>query len=499
MKYCRVQNRNTFLFSSRFIYRGLPESGDKGMEASTEKQPDDSKETDQKYREAVAKLTDTLSTYENSDDPFIKTEVKKAKEDLKKVEDAPALSEAEKERVMEQVNSRIIFFSSRDIENSKNYLIKEGDFVSADLYRQLEHVVPLVEGDTAVILGKLHELFENEKNEEVRGRYDSLIGKIQKVDNLQKTSLSTLDFLKNPDDANKRALVLANFKDQIGAITEERLPDRQYVTEMEDLMGEYADATAGSLEDVEMTGTYEKDPQVATAVEKTSFLSGDADFRLDGIGVYLTTLTGNQGVKVKLLSADSYMGVIDANGNKLAYVKVQVNPPDGPIGYIPKKNFDFQALATKPVAKAPEKTEDTYPSGNTDDSENNIENSILEEILKEDPSPIVKAAIEVHRMGEKLRAAMDKAAPAAQAELNRRYLGPDGTMGYHEVEYGELMNQDLGVKTANAEHREALEELEDLAKESKRNSTDIMTEIRLKISAAKEKRFTDEHSGGLDK
>lgn len=355
--------------------------GPENKENSKDTEPQ-AQNSQKKYQAEVIKLRTLLTQYEQSTDPVIKTGLQKAKEDLAQIAATEKSADPNldrkldqiKESTLEKIEAQIVFFNSRDAEKSKKYIEEEGDFSSQKLLRLRDPLAKLADQESFP---------ENSPYFKV---YTVLETRIQRVKQIQDSALATINMFQNPEHANQRALILANFKDQLetlgftldpnqteeeqlktmaSAISETEFPEGpfhpHYLHAIEDLAGpDLIDLTAENLQTAQaMAGGSIEDPQVTQSVGKTSWLNGDTPLRLEGGGIQVANVSKDKPTKVQILGAEVYP-VTDQNGNKVDYIRVQLDPPNGSIALIPKQNFNFSVLertAIKPTDSIPQKSQ----------------------------------------------------------------------------------------------------------------------------------------------
>lgn len=158
-------------------------------------------------------------------------------------------------------------------------------------------------------------------------------------------AVAMLKLLTKPSDAGKRALVLATLKDDLLSIVSdprknEVSTDRGITASVMKRGGIKHDAFSQNFnaftEGVELTGTGVTQEQMNESVFQ---VSANPNFRLEGSGMQMMVLP--KGTAVKLLGLTTHH-VETEKGRKADYIRVQLNPPDGPIGYVAAEYVDFK-------------------------------------------------------------------------------------------------------------------------------------------------------------
>lgn len=172
-----------------------------------------------------------------------------------------------------------------------------------------------------------------------------------------KNALAALQIMVKPEDAPKRALILATLDDQAKKIFNvsgqmnpdglssvnavlgfTKTPKDKYFAGFEKGKTVPADASLKLDEKVKKTDEYFS-------------LSGNPNFRLEGSGAKMAVLDPNTVVQV--VDAN-IMQIETSDGGKVNYIKVRLNPPDGPIGYVAQNHVNFQKKILGLDGKAPE-------------------------------------------------------------------------------------------------------------------------------------------------
>ena len=175
-----------------------------------------------------------------------------------------------------------------------------------------------------------------------------------------KNALAALQIMVKPEDAPKRALILATLDDQSKKIFNvsgemnpngmssvnavlgfTKTPKDKYFAGFEKGKTVPADASLKLDEKVKKTDEYFS-------------LSGNPNFRLEGSGAKMAVLDPNTVVQV--VDAN-IMQIETSDGGKVNYIKVRLNPPEGPIGYVAQNHVNFQ----KKILGADEKTPEIKP------------------------------------------------------------------------------------------------------------------------------------------
>lgn len=170
------------------------------------------------------------------------------------------------------------------------------------------------------------------------------------LDTIFSSALAAVKVLTKPGDAPQRALVMANMQDQIDLLYtgKRKEKDPQALTDQTTLVEQTMKQMKVSP-DKYFTG-FEKgksqpaDPNLKLDEKvKDKALAfgtvGSPNFRLEGSGARIMTLPPNT---VLQILDTNVMSVETSDGKKVNYLKVRMNPPDGPVGYVSQNHINFQ-------------------------------------------------------------------------------------------------------------------------------------------------------------
>lgn len=231
---------------------------------------------------------------------------------------------------------------------------------------------------------KLSQLSDKEMNElfseqflefqqlqkEVNDELSKLNSSITEIENLKTNSLAILNGLNVQKENKKRTVVIAYFQDQLNSIVSE---DRHFKTNNFEtalqLTGQKKDFIANKFLETELV----KKSSLSSKVDQTGILKL-ADFRLEGTGFLLGS---NVGPERPCRLVDEYIYQFKNEQNQLTeYVRVQLDPPNGPIGYSPLNSLDL-----KKQSKNPPKLLDVFKKKK------------LPDFFKNDPPPIPQSEL----------------------------------------------------------------------------------------------------------
>ncbi len=195
-------------------------------------------------------------------------------------------------------------------------------------------------------------LEENPDQEELKGQLLSVMEKTGKISYLVENALANLRSVGN---AKLRSVIVANFLDDVEKVYVLGPIESTHLDKVMDMTGlkkdDIAKGFGGLLEGKE-------DSTVKENNGKYLYIKYKSDFRMEGAGIAI----GKAGIFTRCQVVDGQVyEVTDSKGEKVAYVKVLFNPPDGPIGYVRKEDVDFPApKGQQPVSGA--KTEAKAPT-----------------------------------------------------------------------------------------------------------------------------------------
>lgn len=186
--------------------------------------------------------------------------------------------------------------------------------------------------------------------------------KMAKLDVIFSNGMAALNALDKPIDGPKRALVLANIRDQIDFLytgkPKQKNPNSitdQYtlVEQTMKQMGEHPDKYFAGFEKGKLQPSDEKLGLKEKVQDKglRYVTVGSPNFRLEGSGARIMTLPPNAVLQI----VDSNVMVVEtSDGKKVHYVKVRMSPPNGPVGYISQNNINFQKSSIDLDVETPE-------------------------------------------------------------------------------------------------------------------------------------------------
>jgi|GEM_PF-4533663 len=174
-------------------------------------------------------------------------------------------------------------------------------------------------------------------------------------------ALAALKTFNKPGDAQKRALILANLNDQVSVIFSGKPFEKKegLTTETDAVMKQFnmgADKYFAGFEKGKLTSAdagLKLDEKVKKKDEYYGVI-GSPNFRLEGTGAKITSLPPNTELQIV---DTNVMQVETSDGQKVNYIKVRLNPPDGPIGYVAQNHVNF----TKRIMNLDEKESGSNP------------------------------------------------------------------------------------------------------------------------------------------
>lgn len=232
-----------------------------------------------------------------------------------------------------------------------------------------------------------------ERKSELESEYKKVSEKYNQTLALQQNSLALFESFNDPKDplvAKRRSLVLANFEDEAQKSAGGGADERPNLSSVLALTGQKIDDVAGQLS-LLVAGNSPDGVTKAFAgaheVGQWGTVKGKVDFRMDGNGLSLA----NQNFNIAVLVDKKYYPVSNPDGSQVTFVKVQVNPPDGPIGLIPLNSIEFSGDKRKTDEKKKDGSESKKAVGGdmgfkeigTDLNEKGADLNVLEGEFKE--------------------------------------------------------------------------------------------------------------------
>lgn len=158
-------------------------------------------------------------------------------------------------------------------------------------------------------------------------------------------AIAALQIMVKPEDAPKRALILATLDDQTrkifntsGEVNPNELSSMNALLEHTKTPKDKFFAGFEKGKTVPADASLKLDEKVKKTDEYFS-ISGNPNFRLEGSGAQMIVLSPKSHVQVM---DTNVMQIETSGGGKVNYLKVRLNPPNGPIGYIAQNNVDFK-------------------------------------------------------------------------------------------------------------------------------------------------------------
>jgi len=237
--------------------------------------------------------------------------------------------------------------------------VKERDAILLVTFgKDPDESVGFVEQEAGNLLSELEDarkkteqlISENPEAGQHKTKLQNIMGRILEISSLRNNTLAYLQVfkgLKDPMNARRRAVVIAGFYDGIQKAKADAGKSPDHLGAVLNLTGMKKDDVALALGDNPETGT---DETVKSNMGRFLFVERNVDLRLDGTGVVLA----RTGLIMQCQIVEGQVTrVRNEKGELHEYVRVQVNPPDGPIALVDKSGIDFSVHSKEPVKPVP--------------------------------------------------------------------------------------------------------------------------------------------------
>lgn len=219
-----------------------------------------------------------------------------------------------------------------DLEGGINYVTDQ----ATDLLNQYDIQKKDLEAD----------LKESPGDEYYKDEIDYYNNRISHVTFLMTNTIATLRSFQDKSDNEKRSLILARFADDLAWYKSgDGDYDSRFVDSTLKVMGRKKDSIAEQF----LNDNIYTDPTMRARLGTTVPLKMGSDFRMDGSGILLA---GNSRDGLVCSIVDDQVFVVKSwGGVNEYYVRVQISPPNGPVGYVPKDGLNFKAAEKKLTQK----------------------------------------------------------------------------------------------------------------------------------------------------
>jgi hypothetical protein len=156
---------------------------------------------------------------------------------------------------------------------------------------------------------------------------------------LMTNTIATLSSFRDSKDNEKRSLILAKFADDLSWYKTGGEYEPLYLNSTLKVIGRKRDSIAEQF----LNDNIYVDSTMSTKLGVKVPLKMGSDFRMDGSGILLAD-NSRDGLECSIVD-DQVFVVKSWGGVNVYYVRVQISPPNGPIGYVPKDGLNFKATS----------------------------------------------------------------------------------------------------------------------------------------------------------